>query len=85
MDKSFGTLYNKITSLFHSNPSTSSAVPEASSPLPIANFLDRIAPTTITCSSINQRRSSSRMFHQVSIKTNDNRIKLLDDLPQQQM
>ena len=89
MDKSFGVLYNKITSLFHSNSSaqssssSSSNVPEVSSSLPVGNFLDRIAPPTINCSPINHRRSSTRISRQISIKTNDNRIKLLNDLPQQ--
>ncbi len=88
MDKSFGTLYNKITNLFHSNPSSAS-VPEASSSLPISNFFDRLVPTTTitttSCSPINQHRSSSRISRQISIKTTDNRIKPVNDLPQQQM
>ncbi len=85
MDKSFGTLYNKITSLFHSNPSTppSSVMSEASSSLPIGNFLDRIVPPKINCSPINQSRTSSRISRQISIKTNDNQIKPLNNLPQQ--
>jgi hypothetical protein len=85
MDKSLGTLYNKITNLFHSNSSSSSsAVPEVSSPLPLSTFLDRMIPTT-NGTPINQRRSSSRISRQISIKTNDQRIKLSNDLTQQQM
>jgi len=84
MDKSFGTLYNKITNLFHSNPSTSLSVPEASSSLPLSNFLDRIVPITNNSTPINQRRSSSRISRQISVKTNDNRIKLSNDIIQQQ-
>jgi hypothetical protein len=87
MDKSLGTLYNKITNLFHSNSSSSSsssAGPEVSSPLPLSTFLDRMIPTT-NGTPINQRRSSSRISRQISIKTNDQRIKLSNDLTQQQM
>jgi len=83
MDKNFGILYNKITNLFHSNPSTSS-VPEASSSLPISTLLDRIVQTTNNNSPKNQRRSSSRISRQISIKTNDNQIKLSNDIIQQQ-
>lgn len=83
MDKSFGALYNKITNLFHPNPSTSS-VPETSSSLPLSNFLDRIVPTTNNSSPVNQRRSSSRISRQISIKTTDNRIKLPNDILKQQ-
>jgi hypothetical protein len=82
MDKSFGTLYNKITNLFHSNSSTSS-VPDGNSSLPLSAFLDRIVPTTNHSSPINQRRSSSRISRQISIKTNDNRIILPNDITQQ--
>ncbi|CAF3906258.1 unnamed protein product [Rotaria magnacalcarata] len=97
MDKSFGTLYNKLTSLFHSNPSTSSnqsSIPELGSPLPLSNFFDRLVPspsaaaattTTTTSPSIDQRRISSRVVsRQISIKTNDNRILIPNDLSKQQ-
>ncbi len=78
MDKSFGTLYNKITNLFHSNSSTSS-VSEVNS----STLLDRIVPTN-NITPINQRRSSSRISRQISIKTNDNQIKLSNAIIQQQ-
>jgi hypothetical protein len=78
MDKSFGTFYNKITNLFHSNSSTSS-VSEVNS----STLLDRIVPTN-NITPINQRRSSSRISRQISIKTNDNQIKLSNAIIQQQ-
>ncbi len=82
MDKSIGVLYNKITNLFHPNSSTSSG-PEMSSSLPLTSFLDRIVPITHS-SPINQRRGSSRISRQISIKPNDNRIKTPYDLTKQQ-
>jgi hypothetical protein len=70
MDKSFGTLYHKLSNLFHSNPSTTT-VPETSSSLPLSNLFDRIVPTSNT-PQMDQRRTSARMMsRQISIKTND--------------
>ena len=72
MDKSLGTLYNKLSNLFHTN---SSSVPETGTSLPISTFFDRLIPSSTTISHNNdRRRSSTRNSHQVSIKTNDKRL-----------
>ena len=70
MDKSFGTLYQKLTNLFHSNSSTVSNKSELSSSLPATNFIDRMS----TSSPIHQRRSPKRISRQISIKTTDNHL-----------
>jgi hypothetical protein len=77
MDKSFGTLYQKLSNLFQSNPSTSTA-PETSSSSPLSTFLDRIVPS-INNSPMDQRRTSSRISRQISIKTTDDRIEIPND------
>jgi len=69
MDKSIGTLYNKLTNLFHSNTSTSSSGPETGSSLPLSALLDRLVPTTNN-SSYDPRRNSPQTTRQISIKTN---------------
>ena len=84
MDKSFGTLYQKISNLFHPNSSSTNSTPETSSTIPIGKFIDRMPSTINTSSPIIQQRSSSRISRQISIKTNENRIQQLDNLPQQQ-
>ncbi|CAF1251766.1 unnamed protein product [Rotaria sordida] len=88
MDKNFGTLYNKLTNLFHSNTSSSSSntssIPEISSSLPLSTFLDRIIPMTTSSSPNNQRHSASRITRQISIKTNDNQLSNPNDLTKQQ-
>jgi hypothetical protein len=90
MDKSFGTLYHKLSNLFHPNTSpsssssssTTSSVPETSSSLPLTAFFDRIVPSP-NSSSTDQRRSSSRISRQISIKTNDNQITIPSEIPKQ--
>ncbi|CAF4496822.1 unnamed protein product [Rotaria socialis] len=101
MDKSFATLYNKLTNLLHSNPSTSSnqsSIPELGSSLPLSKFFDRLVPSpppssssssaaaaiTTTSPSIGQRRISSRVSRQISIKTNENRNLIPNDLSKHQ-
>jgi hypothetical protein len=69
MDKSIGTLYNKLTNLFHSNTSTSSSVSETGSSLPLSALLDRLVPTTNN-SSYDPRRNTPQTTRQISIKTN---------------
>jgi hypothetical protein len=80
MDKSLGTLYHKLTNLFHTNSSSSSSsnassVPETGTSLPISTFFDRLIPSTTSATTSHnnndQRRSSARVSHQISIKTND--------------
>ncbi|CAF1063191.1 unnamed protein product [Adineta ricciae] len=72
MDKGLGTLYNKLSNLFHPNSATSTAsssapsssfAPEANS---LSTFFDRIVP-----SPGEQRRTTPRIVRQISIKTND--------------
>lgn len=70
MDKSFGTLYHKISSLFHPNSSNSPAS-DLSASLPVTHFLDRVVPKATSSPPINQHRSSSRISRQISIKTTD--------------
>jgi hypothetical protein len=77
MDKSLGTLYHKLSNLFHTNSSSSnsSSVPETGTSLPISTFFDRLIPSSTTISHNNdRRRSSARNSYQVSIKTNDKRL-----------
>jgi hypothetical protein len=79
MDKGLETIYHKLSGLFHTNTSASSSsnassVPESSTLLPISTFFDRIIPSAATSQNNDRRRSSARMSHQISIKTNDNRV-----------
>ena len=67
MDKSLGTLYQKLSNLFHSNTSNHSPV-EISSSLPTTNYLERMPLP------VQQHRSSSRISRQISIKTTDHHL-----------
>ena len=78
MDKGLGTLYHKLTNLFHTNTPTSStsnasSTHETGTTLPISTFLDRLIPSSPIIHNNDRRRQSPRVFHQISIKTNDNR------------
>ncbi|CAF4607858.1 unnamed protein product [Rotaria sp. Silwood1] len=82
MDKGLGTLYNKLTNLFHTNTSTSSSsnasssAPETGISLPISTFFDRLIPSSTTQVNVtpnnNRCNSSSRVTRQISIKTDEN-------------
>ncbi|CAF3777182.1 unnamed protein product [Rotaria socialis] len=84
MDKGIGTIYHKLTNLFHSNPSTSastntiSSTPEMSGSLPISTFFDRLIPSSTTQTKIlhnpNRYHNTSRVTRQISIKTEQNSV-----------
>jgi hypothetical protein len=82
MDKGIGTIYHKLTNLFHPNPSTTaptnniSSTPEMSGSLPISTFFDRLIPSSTTQTKIlhnpNRYHNTSRVTRQISIKTDQN-------------
>jgi len=83
MDKSLGTLYHKLTNLFHTNTSTSgtsnaSSAHETGTSIPISTFFDRLIPSATTSTNTtpynDRRRNSPRISRQISIKTNGNQL-----------
>lgn len=86
MDKSLGTLYNKLSTLFHSNTGTRAPSPtnvssnktEKGASVNVTSFFDRFIPNTATPVNSplvqDRHKSSSRISRQISIKTNGNHI-----------
>lgn len=74
MDKGLGTLYHKLSNLFHMNTTNPSST--SSSSLPVTTFFDRLIPSSTTPTNTphlndQRRRSSARLQNQISTKTND--------------
>ena len=79
MDKNLGTLYHKLTNLFHpTSPSNGSLVPEIGTSSSFGNGLDR-SVLSATDASPDRRRSSSKISRQISVKTSDHRIVIPND------
>lgn len=85
----------------NSTPLNPSPTPELSTSLPLSSFFDRLVPSsssssstatttssstvTFVAPSMDPRRSPSRISRQISIKTNDNRIQIPNDVAKQHM